>query len=100
MVTVVVMGLLIWVLVSYRSILRFRVAYEGRNAQRDNVEWIKEQVGELEAQKQSLELGMFEIEKSVRESYRLVRPGEKMILIAEEEKTSAAAGPTNDRKSH
>jgi cell division protein FtsB len=86
--TLVMCGVLVWLILNVGSLRQFIAAYRQRNVQRDNVELVKEQIQELETQKQSLELGMFENEKSVREAYRLVRPGEKLILIKEEEKTS------------
>jgi len=98
--TLVLAGILIWFVFSYRGILQYLGARGRRNAQRDNVESVKEEIGELEKQKQSLELGMFENEKSVREAYRLVRPGENLIVISEEEQTSGTKQPAEPPKSH
>jgi len=96
--TVVLIGILLLLVFNIGSLQRLITAYRERNTKRDSVEAAKLRLSELERQKRSLELGMFEREKSVREAYRLVRPGEKLILIPpEEEKTSgstthAAAG--------
>jgi hypothetical protein len=47
----------------------------------------------LTREKMSLELGLFENEKSVREAYRLVRPGERLILLSiDDGKTTATPG--------
>jgi len=82
-------GVLLLVLLNVGSLRRYVTARQQRNRIAEVVESKKESLRELERQKRSLELGMFENEKSVRESYRLLRPGERMILLVpEESKTS------------
>lgn len=90
--TLVMLGVLVWLILNVGNLRQFIAVYRRRDLQRDNVEAVKEQIKELENQQRSLEMGMFENEKSVREAYRLVRPGEKLILIKDEE----TSGPTRN----
>lgn len=90
--TLVMLGVLVWLILNVGNLRQFIAVYRQRDLQRDNVEAVKEQIKELENQQRSLEMGMFENEKSVREAYRLVRPGEKLILIKDEE----TSGPTRN----
>jgi cell division protein FtsB len=98
--TLALCGVLVWLVLNVGSLRQFIAAYRQRNIQHDEAEMMKDQVKELERQKQSLELEMFENEKSVREAYRLVRPGERLILIKEEERSSGSATSGDGRKSH
>jgi hypothetical protein len=96
--TFILAGCLLWLLVNIGSLRRFLEAYHVRNRERDRVEEINRQVAQLRREKMSLELGMFENEKSVRETYRLVHPGERLILLAgDEDKTSRPAERETDR---
>jgi len=89
--SLILLGLVIWLAFNIQSLRRFLHAYHMRNLQRANVEALREKVAQLRAQKESLEKGSFENEKAVREAYRLVRPGEKLILLAPETEESSAA---------
>jgi len=98
--TLVLAGILLLLAFNIGSLQRLIAANRERNTKRDSVEAAKLRLGELERQKRSLELGMFEREKSVREAYRLVRPGEKLILIPPaEEKTTGSTTPVTPRNS-
>jgi len=87
--TLLLIAALVWLGLNVGSLRRFINTYQQRNLQRDSVETLREKVAELEEQKRSLELGMFDNEKSVREAYRLVHPGEKLILLNPEEKRTS-----------
>lgn len=89
--TLLLIGVLIWLGFNVGSLRQFINAYQQRNLQRDSVEAMREKVAKLEKRKRSLGLGMFENEKSVREDYRLVHPGEKLILLNPEEKRTSGS---------
>ena len=91
--TLLLAGVLVLVLVNVGSLRRYFAARQQRNKIYDVVEAKKREVWDLERQKRSLELGMFENEKSVREGYRLVRPGERMIRLVPEESPTSGSKP-------
>jgi cell division protein FtsB len=84
-IILVVCVLAAWVALNLRNLNRLYDAYQARNAQREELVNLRREVEELKALEASLEKDSFESEKSVRESYRLVRPGEQLILLTPEE---------------
>jgi len=88
-VSIVFAGLLLWLALNVDHLRSFIQAYQERNYRRDSVEALRKQIADLNKQKDSLELGTFENEKSVREAFRLVRPGEKLILVSPEGKPTS-----------
>jgi hypothetical protein len=98
--TFLLLGCLVWLLLNIGSLRQFIRAYQDRNRERDKVEEVERRVAVLSREKLSLELGLFENEKSVREAYRLVRPGERLIVLSPEDEKSTATGKTTQSTDH
>jgi cell division protein FtsB len=84
-IILIVCVLAAWVALNLRNLNRLYDSYQARNAQREELVNLRREVEELKTLEASLKKDSFESEKSVRESYRLVRPGEQLILLTPEE---------------
>ena len=81
--------LVIWVYFNLGAIEEFFVVSQERDRHLGEVERLEKQAAELLAEKERLEEGGFANEKAARETYKYVKPGEKIIFL-EEEKSGQA----------
>lgn len=79
--TLILVGILIWLAINMNAIVDCMKAYRLRNIAQDNLNKVTKEVRTLEGQKLSLKLGTFQNEKAARETYKLVKPGENLILL-------------------
>lgn len=82
----------LWVAVNYQTLREFFQARQRRNETKLAVLDMERQYSSLEREKQALEAWGFPAEKAVRERFKMIRPGEKVILL-EPEKTPTADPP-------
>ena len=82
---VVALGVLgaIWIGLNYRTLSDYFVSRVHRNENTRAVLELDRQHSELMSEKQQLERWGFPAEKAIRERFKMGRPGERVMLIAE-----------------
>lgn len=80
-----------WLAFNYDKLNEYFEARTRRNEVKRAVQTMDEQYAELAQQKRELEKWGFSAEKAIREQLKMVRPGERVILL--EEPAPPKAGP-------
>jgi len=79
-------ALAIWLTINRNNLRELFTAYQMRNKERAEVRVLEKSTLKMEEDKQYLLKGEFENEKVIRERYRMARPGERLIILREEQK--------------
>ena len=79
-------ALAIWLTINRNNLRELFTAYQMRNKERAEVRVLEKSTIKMEEDKQYLIKGEFENEKVIRERYRMAKPGERLIILEEEQK--------------
>ena len=79
-------ALAIWLTINRNNLHELFTAYQMRNKERAEVRVLEKSTIKMEEDKQYLIKGDFENEKVIRERYRMAKPGERLIILKEEQK--------------
>lgn len=85
----------LWLLINLHNLQEFLSTYEKREAERENIELLRQKVRNLENRQKSLAANGVEAEKQVRETYFMHRPGEKVIHLQPESASTRPAGTSS-----
>jgi hypothetical protein len=99
-----------WVLINVQNLQEFMDTYQKREAEREQIDVLKQKIKRLKRQQQSLAYNGIESERQVRERMNLHLPGEEVLYLKDEEPATAtkpedakpepgasAAKPTDDK---
>ena len=81
----VFLALAIWLVFNHSNLLQFFHHYSERNKEIAEIKVLEKNILDLEEQKEILETGGFENEKIIRERYRMIKPGEKIVIVERED---------------
>jgi len=76
--------LIVWLSINRRNLRECLSSYRIRNRELAKVESYQKRIQDLREEKRLLESGMEENEIAVRERFRMVRPGERLVLVERE----------------
>jgi cell division protein FtsB len=77
--------LAIWLVLNRNNVRELFIAYQMCNRQLAEVRVLEKAIQKMEEERQFLIKGEFENEKVIRERYRMAKPGERLIILKEEQ---------------
>ncbi len=81
----------VWFAVNHPSLSAYRASQSLLNRNKAEVHQMEEEFARLGDEKHQLEVGGFSTEKAIRERFKMVKPGEKVIFIEPESEKGTAS---------
>ena len=75
-----------WLFFNRNNMRELFTAYQMRNKERSEVRVLEKSIEKMDEDKKFLLKDDFENEKVIRERYRMAKPGERLIILREEQK--------------
>ncbi len=83
----------IWVALNAANLQEFLTAYSRRNLELEQIEILKQRIGRLERQQQSLSANGAESERQARERLNMHLPGERVIFLKHDDAAVTKSSP-------
>lgn len=78
-------ALAVWLVINRNNLRELFTAYQMRNREKAEVQVLEKSIKKMDEDKQYLLKTDFENEKVIRERYRMAKPGERLIILKEEQ---------------